>query len=70
MTPAKTAPAPSSYWSGHCAAGFHDRCRGTYAGVTCGCEHHTATPELEPEPAPAPSSRPRHCATCTCEDPR
>lgn len=41
------ATSPSNYVSGHCGSGCHDRCTGAYAGVTCGCPHHT-------EPAPPP----------------
>lgn len=47
MPAVQHAPSPSNYVSGHCGSGCHDRCTGAYAGVTCGCPHHT-------EPAPPP----------------
>lgn len=61
MTTTKAVPAPSTYRSGHCSAGFHDRCRGTYAGVQCTCPHHSEpVPEPEPEvleQPPGPAAR-------------
>jgi hypothetical protein len=62
-------PAPV-YVSGWCATGQHDRCRGAYAGVDCGCEcrHQPAEPEPEPEPATVlPLLLARHCETCACQ---
>lgn len=29
-----------AYRSGWCGSGYHDRCRGQYAGITCCCPHH------------------------------
>lgn len=61
-----TTTAAPAYVSGHCSVGAHDRCRGAYAGTTCGCPHHTAPPP-EPEPEPVPVLVVRHCVTCTCQ---
>jgi hypothetical protein len=54
MTATKAAPAPSTYRSGWCSSGYHDRCRGTYAGVDCTCQHHE-----QPEPEPPVHVEPR-----------
>lgn len=51
MSATKTAPSPSTYVSGHCAVGAHDRCRGAYVGTDCTCSCHS-------EPEPAPESEP------------
>jgi len=32
--------APSTYRSGFCGSGFHDRCRGDYRTAVCGCTCH------------------------------
>lgn len=72
MTATKPAPAPAAktILSGWCGSGYHERCRGHYGGYPCDCEHHTAAePVLEQPPTPPPAPA-RHCATCTCEDPR
>ena len=38
--------APPAYVSGHCSVGGHDRCRGTYSGVTCQCACGHQPPEV------------------------
>jgi hypothetical protein len=37
------SPAPV-YLAGHCASGWHDNCRGTYAGQDCRCPCHQTCP--------------------------
>lgn len=39
--------APSTYRSGLCATGRHDRCRGAYGPTTCTCGCNTWTAAAE-----------------------
>lgn len=42
--------AESTYKSGWCHTGRHDRCLGAYAGCACTCAHHSAPPPERPVP--------------------